>query len=314
MNILIAGGAGFIGSNLTNYHLKKKDHVFVIDNLITGSQKNIESFFPNTNFHFIEDDITKLNFSSLPGFDIIYHLASPASPVQYKKYPIETLLTNSIGTHNLLEFFKKSNSKSLVIASTSEVYGDPLIHPQTENYWGNVNPVGIRACYDEGKRFSEAISTTYFRKYNLNIRIARIFNTYGPNMEKEDGRVVSNFIYQALTNKPITIYGKGTQTRSFCYVSDMTKALYLLATTPNIRGEIINLGNPSEKSILELANIVKNLANSKSSIVFRPIDEDDPRQRKPDITKAKTKLNWEPKIPLKEGLLKTMEYFKKRFI
>lgn len=314
MNILIAGGAGFIGSNLTCFHLKKKDTVFVIDNLITGSLKNIECYLPNKNFHFIEEDIVHNNFSSLPSFDIIYDLASPASPIQYKKYPVETLLSNSAGTFNLLEFFRISKSKVFVLASTSEIYGDPLIHPQTEDYWGNVNPVGVRSCYDEGKRFAESITTTYIRKFNLDIRIARIFNTYGPNMEKNDGRVISNFIYQALTKKPITVYGKGTQTRSFCYVSDMVRALNSLATAKITTDRIINLGNPSEKSILELANIVKDLTKSSSSIVFKPIGEDDPKKRRPNITKAKTILNWEPTISLKEGLLKTIEYFKKRFI
>lgn len=229
MKILITGGAGFIGSNLAGHHLKKNDNVCVIDNLITGNKKNIEEFLPLETFHFIQKDITAFDYSSFDQFDIIYHLASPASPIQYQKYPIETLLTNSVGTHKLLEFFRISKSTTFILASTSEIYGDPLVHPQPETYFGNVNPTGLRSCYDEGKRFSESLCMSYFRKYYLNIRIARIFNTYGPKMEKDDGRVVSNFITQSLTRKPLTIYGDGSQTRSFCFVSDMIEALYKLA-------------------------------------------------------------------------------------
>lgn len=318
MNILITGGGGFIGSNLTAFHLEKNDVVFVIDNLITGSRKNISRFLTNKNFHFYQSDVLTFNLPrrqagfSLPTyFDLIYHLASPASPIQYKKYPIETLLTNSQGTHNLLQFLKKSLSKNFVLASTSEVYGDPLVHPQKEDYWGNVNPNGIRSCYDESKRFAESLAMNYFRKHKLNIRIARIFNTYGPNMEKNDGRVVSNFIIEALTNKPITIYGDGKQTRSFCYISDMVNGLYLLATKTNIAGSIINLGNSIERSVLELAKIIKNLTKSSSKIVFQPIEEDDPKKRKPDISKAKKLLGWTPKVSIEDGLIKTIDYFKK---
>lgn len=319
MNILITGGAGFIGSNLTAFHLEKNDIVFVIDNLITGSKKNIEPFLKNKNFHFYQLDIITFNLPrrqagfSLQAshFDLVYHLASPASPIQYKKYPIETLLTNSQGTYNLLQFLKKSRSKNFVLASTSEVYGDPLVHPQKEDYWGNVNPNGIRSCYDESKRFAEALTMNYFRKYHLNIRIARIFNTYGPNMERNDGRVVSNFIIEALTNKPIIIYGDGKQTRSFCYVSDMIEGLYLLATKPDLEGTIINLGNPNEKSILELAKIIKKLTKSNSKIIFQSIEEDDPKKRKPDISKAKKLLGWNAKVSIEEGLIKTIDYFKK---
>lgn len=311
MNILIAGGAGFIGSNLTNFHLKRKDTVFVIDNFITGSIENIKPFFKQNSFHFIQEDIVNYNFTKLPTFDIIYHLASPASPIQYKKYPIETLLANSQGTFKLLEFFKKSKSRSFVLASTSEVYGDPMVHPQLENYWGNVNPVGIRSCYDEGKRFAEALTMAYFRKFKLNIRIARIFNTYGPYMEQNDGRVISNFIIQALTKKPITIYGDGKQTRSFCYVSDMVRGLYLLASTEKIAGEIINLGNPNEKTISQISILIKEMVETKAKIIFQSIDSDDPKKRKPNISKAIQMLKWKPDVSLNTGLQKTINYFSK---
>ncbi len=311
MNILIAGGAGFIGSNLSEYHLKHHDHVFVIDSLITGSLEKIKPFFKNNFFHFIHEDIVSYDFSKLTSFNIIYHLASPASPIQYKKFPIETLLANSKGTHNLLEFASKNKKCVFVLASTSEVYGDPLVHPQPENYWGNVNPNGIRSCYDEGKRFSEALAMAYFRKFNIDLRIARIFNTYGPNMEKNDGRIVSNFVVQALEGKPLTIYGSGRQTRSFCYVSDMIRGLYLLATTEKMAGQIINLGNPVEKSVLEMAEIIKEITKTKSRTVFLPIDSDDPKKRKPDISKAKQLLKWSPRISLQEGLQKTINHFSK---
>ncbi len=310
MRILITGGAGFIGSNLCRFHLRKNDEVFVIDNLITGKRENIKPLLSDVNFHFLENDITIFDFSSLTHFDIVYHLASPASPIQYKKHPIETLLVNSAGTNKVLEFLKSSGKGTLVLASSSEVYGDPAKHPQTEDYWGNVNPVGARSCYDEGKRFAEALTMAYFNKYHLSVRIARIFNTFGPNMEKDDGRVVSNFIVQSLTGKPLTIYGQGLQTRSFCFVSDMVEALYLLATVKKIDGEIFNLGNPQEKTIIELAQMIKKLTQGSSNIAFREIDEDDPRRRKPDITKAKQILGWQPKVTLEEGIEKTIAYFK----
>jgi nucleoside-diphosphate-sugar epimerase len=311
MKILIAGGAGFIGSNLTSSHLQKKDEVVVIDNLITGSEKNIDEFKLDKNFQFIKADIVTFDFTSLSTFDIVYHLASPASPPQYQKYSIETLQTNSLGTNNLLDFFRKSKSRTFVFTSTSEIYGDPLVHPQIETYFGNVNSVGPRSCYDEGKRFAEALCMAYVRKYYLNIRIARVFNTYGPKMEKIDGRVVSNFITQALTHKPITIYGDGSYTRSFCYVSDMVEGLMRLAAKKNIGGEIFNLGNPCEKSILYLATMIKKLIASRSVITHLPTPVDDPKRRKPDITKAKSILRWSPKMPLETGLKKTIEYFRK---
>jgi nucleoside-diphosphate-sugar epimerase len=306
MRILITGGAGFIGSHLTKFHLSKNDNVTVIDNFVTGNKDNLTN---NNNLKIIEADITNYNFSNLPAFDIIYDLASPASPKDFKNLSMEILKTNSVGLINLLDFFVKSNSGTFVFSSTSEIYGDPLEHPQKETYFGNVNSVGLRSCYDEGKRFAEALMMAYQRRFKSNIRIARIFNTYGPNMQKEDGRVVSNLVNQAINNQPLTIYGNGKQTRSLCYVSDMVEGLYLLATTKNISGEIINIGNPNEKTILEIADIIKKLTGSKSEIVFKEIGADDPKRRCPDISKAKKLLNWEPKVGLEDGLLKTINYF-----
>jgi nucleoside-diphosphate-sugar epimerase len=306
MRILITGGAGFIGSHLTKFHLSKNDNVTVIDNFVTGNKDNLTN---NNNLKIIEADITNYNFSNLPAFDIIYDLASPASPKDFKNLSMEILKTNSVGLINLLDFFVKSNSGTFVFSSTSEIYGDPLEHPQKETYFGNVNSVGLRSCYDEGKRFAEALMMAYQRRFKSNIRIARIFNTYGPNMQKEDGRVVSNLVNQAINNQPLTIYGNGKQTRSLCYVSDMVEGLYLLATTKNISGEIINIGNPNEKTILEIADIIKKLTGSKSEIVFKEIGADDPKRRCPDVSKAKKLLNWEPKVGLEDGLLKTINYF-----
>jgi len=308
MNILITGGAGFIGSHLTKFHLSKNDDVTVIDNFVTGNRMNIP---PANNLKIIEADITNYNFSNLPTFDIVYDLASPASPKDFKNLSLEILKTNSIGLINLLDFFVKSNSGTFVFSSTSEIYGDPLEHPQKETYFGNVNSVGLRSCYDESKRFAEALMMAYFRKYKKDIRIARIFNTYGPFMKKNDGWVVSNLVNQAIDNQPLTIYGNGKQTRSLCYVSDMVEGLYSLAMTENISGEIINIGNPNEKTILEIADIIKKLVGSKSEIVFKEIGADDPKRRCPDITKAKKILSWEPKVALEEGLLKTINYFSK---
>ncbi len=310
MKILITGGAGFIGSNLLSHHLKTNDDVYIIDNLITGKIRHIEEFLSLKNVHFLEDDIVTFDYAKLPSFDIIYHLASPASPPRYLQYPIETLITNSQGTVRVLDFFRKSKSKSFVLASTSEVYGDPLVHPQPEEYFGNVSSLGLRSCYDEGKRFAESISMAYFRKYYLNIRIARIFNTYGPKMEKDDGRVVSNFITQALTHQPLTIYGDGLHTRSFCFVSDMIEGLYKLATKKNISGQVVNLGNPLEKTVLELATMVKKFTNSPSVITHLEASPEDPKRRKPSISKAQQLLRWNPKVSLEIGLKKTIEYFK----
>jgi len=314
--VLIAGGAGFIGSNLTTFHLQKNDFVFVIDNLITGNKKNIQGFFSHQNFKFLKKDIQKLTINDLPysQFDIFYHLASPASPIQYQKHPLETIFANVFGTKNLLDLFLKTKSKVFIFSSTSEIYGDPLVHPQKEDYFGNVNPLGERACYDESKRLAETLIINYYRQFKCDLRIARIFNTYGPNMEKDDGRVISNFIYQALKNKPLTIFGNGQQTRSLCYVDDMVEGLYLLAQKNNLAGEVFNLGNPDERKIIDLAYLIKKLTQSSSKIVFLPKKNDDPRKRKPDIKKAKEILKWNPKIKLEEGLKKTISYFKTHFI
>ena len=306
MNILITGGAGFIGSHLTKFHLSKNDEVTVIDNFVTRNKKNLLS--DSESLKIVEADITNYNFSNLPTFDIIYDLASPASPKDFKSLSIEILKTNSLGLINILDFFVKSNSKTLVFSSTSEVYGDPLEHPQKESYFGHVNPVGPRSCYDEGKRFAEALMMAYFRKNNKDIRIARVFNTYGPFMKKDDGRVVSNFINQALNHEPLTIYGNGAQTRSFCYISDMVEGLYRLAMSDI--NEPVNLGNPDEKTIIEFAKIIIKLTNTKSKIEFKQLPEDDPKTRRPDISKAKKLLKWEPKISLEDGLKRTIGYFR----
>ncbi len=314
--VWIAGGAGFIGSHLCEKLLAEGYQVVCIDNLITGNQENIRSFLEHPSFSFIHQDIirfTLIEAKNLPKPDFIFHLASPASPSKYSKtsyinYPIETLLVNSIGTYNLLEITKSSNARFL-FASTSEVYGDPLVSPQPESYFGNVNSIGVRSVYDEGKRFGEALTMSYVRKYSVDARIARIFNNYGPRMLEDDGRVVSNFIVQAIQNKPLTVYGKGEQTRSFCYISDMIDGLKLLMFKDSIKGEVVNLGNPNEKKISDFATIVQETMQSRSQIIFEDLPEDDPKKRKPDITKAMQLLNWEPKVGLEEGLRKTIEYF-----
>ena len=315
MKVLITGGAGFIGSHLSALFTEKKHQGYIVDNLLTSTKKNLETISHQKNLTFIKADLCEpVSLKPLlkKNFDIIYHLASPASPVQYERFPLAALKVNSFGTYYLLELLKKSKKTAFVYASTSEVYGDPLVHPQTESYWGNVNSFGPRSCYDEAKRFGEALCYTYLHKEKLNIRVARIFNTYGPNMEKEDGRVISNFIVQALTNSPLTIFGDGSQTRSFCYVDDLIQALYLMGQKP-IKGQIVNLGNPQEISVLEIAKKIKTLTNSHSSLVFKPLPQDDPRRRKPDITKAKKLLEWEPHHTLNKGLESTIAYFKKRF-
>ncbi|MDO8582975.1 MAG: SDR family oxidoreductase [bacterium] len=315
--VLVAGGAGFIGSHLCKSLLDDNYKVICVDNFITSDRKNIEGLLSNPNFQFIEQDIA-LDLSSfishLSSLDYIFHLASPASPNKksprsYINFPIETLLANSMGSYNLLELSRKFNSKFLY-ASSSEIYGDPEISPQGENYFGNVNPNGIRSVYDEGKRFGEAITFGYVRKYNLDARIVRIFNTYGPVMQPDDGRVVSNFINQAIKNERITVYGKGTQTRSFCYVDDMVSGIKSAIFSSNTKGEVFNLGNPDERSILDIAKLIKNMTDSKSEIVFEDLPEDDPKVRKPDISHAKEVLGWEPKTGTEEGLRKTIDYFK----
>lgn len=310
--VIVAGGAGFIGSNLCKFLLEKGYKVICLDNFLTSDRENLEKLNENENFSFLEKNVIDLDIDSLPEFDVLFHLASPASPNakstrSYVAYPIETLLVNSHGTYNLLEAAKKRNAKFLY-ASTSEVYGDPDVSPQPENYFGNVNSVGVRSVYDEAKRFGEAITSAYVRKYDLDARIVRIFNTYGPNMRADDGRVVSNFICQALKNEPITIYGDGLQTRSFCFISDLVEGLFKAMFTDGTKGEVINLGNPDERTIKEIAEIVKELTVSSSEIINEEAPPDDPHTRKPDITKAKRILDWEPQVELSEGLKKTIEY------
>lgn len=313
--VLVAGGAGFIGTNLCESLLKDNLKVVCVDNFISSDRKNLNKLLDNPNFRFVEHDITKPfednNFSEI---NFIFHLASPASPNKksaksYINFPIETLLANSIGTKHLLDLAKKNNAKFLY-TSSSEVYGDPEISPQKEDYFGNVNPNGARSVYDEGKRFGEAITMAYFRKFSLDTRIVRIFNTYGPSMQADDGRVVSNFINQAIKNEPLTIYGEGKQTRSFCFVSDMVLGLKLAMFEDKTAGEVINLGNPNEKTILELAEKIKTLSKSSSVFVYEHLPEDDPKTRNPDISKAKRILGWEPKVDINNGLIKTIEYFK----
>jgi len=305
---VVAGGAGFVGSHLCDLLLEKGMQVICVDNLITGRKSNISHLKGNDNFKFLELDISKDEIPEA-GIDYILHLASPASPVDYQKNPEETALVNSVGTRNLLILADKNKAR-LLFASTSEIYGDPLEHPQKETYWGNVNSYGPRSCYDESKRFGEALIYIYIHKYDVDARIVRIFNTYGPRMQKNDGRVVSNFINQALENRPLTIYGDGTQTRSFCYVSDLVEAIVKVILKDGLKGEVFNLGNPGEYTMLELAEKIKNLTDSKSEIVFTPLPKDDPKKRRPDISKAKAILGWEPKVLVDEGLGKTIEYYK----
>lgn len=313
MKVLITGAAGFIGSNLAKTLLEQQHQVFCVDNFITGSQQNIDLLTEDKKFQFFKGNVEDFDFSSLGKVDLIFHLASPASPVQYIKHPVQTMTANSQGTKNLLDSMLKTKSNRFVLASTSEIYGNPQVHPQPEDYWGNVSPNGERSCYDESKRFAEALTMTYFRLHDLDVRIARIFNTYGPNMEKDDGRVISNFICQSLAGEPITVYGDGSQTRSFCFVSDMVAGLTFLGMKDALKGEVVNLGNPDERTILDIAKLIKQETGAKSKIVFKPKGKDDPERRKPNITKAKKLLDWEPKIPLKEGLDETIEYFRSRF-
>jgi UDP-glucuronate decarboxylase len=303
--ILITGGAGLIGSHLAKRLVKLGNYVIVMDNFFTGSKKNLSSLTKLDNFELIEHDITKPFKVEVQE---IYNLACPASPINYQKSPIKTVETCVLGAINCLELARTINAKVLQ-ASTSEIYGNPQKHPQNENYWGNVNPIGIRSCYDEGKRVSETLFFDFHREANVDIRIARIFNTYGPNMSSNDGRVISNFIFQALINKDITVYGDGIQTRCFCYITDMVEGLISLMDFKDFTGPI-NLGSPNEITIKKLAELIINLCGSKSSIEYCKLPQDDPVQRQPDISLAQKKLNWTPKISLEEGLKTTIDYFK----
>ena len=304
--VLITGGAGFIGAHLCRFLLDKDYRVICLDNLLTGRKENIKPLLKNKNFVFKKHDIT-LSIKIKEHIDYVLHFASPASPVFYLNYPIKTLKVNSLGTHNALGIAKTKKAVFL-LASTSEVYGDPLIHPQPETYWGNVNCLGPRGVYDESKRFAEAITIAYHKKHKLNVKICRIFNTYGPLMRSDDGRVIPNFIEQALANKKITIYGKGTQTRSFCYVDDLMKAIYKLMLSKQTGP--INLGSPFEMSMLELAKMIIELTNSKSKLCYKGLPEDDPKVRRPNISLAKKHLKWQPEIKVEEGLKKTIKWFR----
>ena len=303
--ILVTGGAGFIGSHLCERLVKEENKVTCIDNFVTGSKENIKELMENDLFELIEADICNKSDLEKP-FSQIYNLASIASPLDYQEKPIETLMVGSVGVKQILDLALKNKSRFLH-TSTSEVYGDPLEHPQREDYWGNVNPIGIRSCYDESKRFAESLVMTYNRVHKLDTRIARIFNTYGPRMQQEDGRAVPNFITQALNGEPITVYGDGEQTRSFCFISDMVQGLINLMNSSFI--EPVNLGNPNEMKLIDLAEKVKQLTKSNSEIVFEELPSDDPKQRKPDISRAEKELNWKPVVSLEEGLKQTISYF-----
>lgn len=308
--VLVTGGAGFLGSFLCERLLKEGCDVVCVDNFYTGTKRNIIHLMENPYFEFIRHDIT---FPLYLEVDEIYNLACPASPIHYQNDPVQTTKVNVHGSINMLGLAKRLKAKILQ-ASTSEVYGDPTVHPQTESYWGNVNCIGIRSCYDEGKRCAETLFFDYHRQHNLSIRVVRIFNTYGPRMHPNDGRVVSNFILQALRNHDITVFGDGTQSRSFCFVDDMVDGMIRMMNAPDDFSGPVNIGNPNEFSIMELAGKVIGLTGSKSKIIYQPLPEDDPLQRQPDIALAKERLGWEPKIQLEEGLKRTIEYFKESVI
>ena len=303
--ILITGGSGFLGSHLCEKLLNKNNHILCIDNYFTSSKKNVLHLQKYTNFEIKRHDIT---FPLYTEVDEIYNLACPASPIHYQKDPVQTTKVNVLGAINMLGLAKRTKAK-IFQASTSEIYGDPKFSPQKENYWGNVNPIGIRSCYDEGKRAAETLFFDYYRQHRVSIKVARIFNTYGPKMANNDGRVISNFIVQCLKNKPITIYGNGSQTRSFCFVDDMINGIILFMRSKKKITGPLNLGNPVELSIKKIAHTIKELTGSRSKIIFKKLPLDDPTQRKPDISQAKKILNWSPKIKLDEGLKKTISYF-----
>jgi len=307
LRTLVTGGAGFLGSHLCEYLLNKEHEVICMDNLITGSKQNI-SGIKNGNFHFVNHNVSE--FIDLDGdLDYILHFASPASPIDYLELPIQTLKVGALGTHNALGVAKAKNA-TFLLASTSEVYGDPLVHPQPEEYWGNVNPIGPRGVYDEAKRFAEAITMAYHRTHDINTKIVRIFNTYGPRMRIKDGRAIPNFLKQALTGEDLTIYGNGSQTRSFCYVTDLVEGIYRLLMSD--QHEPVNIGNPVEMTIQQMANKILQASQSQSKIVQLPLPEDDPKTRQPNITLARKLLDWEPKVSLDEGLESTLKYFKQQ--
>jgi dTDP-glucose 4,6-dehydratase len=308
--VLITGGAGFIGSHLADLFIKKGYQVICVDNLITGKMENIEHLLKERAFKFVRHNVT--SFIDVKGpLDHVLHFASPASPVDYLRYPIQTLKVGSLGTHNALGLAKRKGA-AFLLASTSEVYGDPLVNPQPESYWGNVNPIGPRGVYDESKRFAEAITMAYQRVHKMDTKIARIFNTYGERMRLNDGRVIPNFIVQALAGMPITVYGDGTQTRSFCYISDMVDGIHRLLRS-DVR-DPINVGNPEEYTVAELAKTVLKLTGSRSKIVFKPLPVDDPKVRRPNTSKAKRLLGWRPRVDLDDGLTRTIEYFSSKIV
>jgi nucleoside-diphosphate-sugar epimerase len=308
LNILVSGGAGFVGSHLCDALLDAGHSVICVDNLLTGRRANLDTLLPREGFTFVEHDVIQ----PLPtDWDVqaVFNLASPASPVGYLANPIETALVNSQGTYHLLELARR-HSALFLQASTSEVYGDPLVHPQSEDYWGNVNPHGIRSCYDEGKRFAEAITMDFYRVHKLDARLIRIFNTYGPRSQHDDGRVIPNFICRALRGESLPIYGDGNKTRSFCYVDDLVQGIMKAQFTPGTTAKVFNVGNPGEFTLLQLADLVLRLTNSSSRVEMLEAREDDPTRRRPDITRAKAELNWQPTIPLEEGLRRTIEWFR----
>jgi len=305
---VVTGAAGFLGSHLVDLLLARGHRVIGIDNFVTGTVDNISHLGGNPDFKFIEQDVTEFLFLDVP-VNYVWHFASPASPIDYRELPIQTLKVGSLGTHKALGLAKIKGARFL-LASTSEIYGDPLVHPQTEDYWGNVNPIGPRGCYDEAKRFAEALTMAYHNEHGVETRIVRIFNTYGPRMRLQDGRVVPAFISQALKHRPLTVFGRGRQTRSFCYVSDLIEGIYRLMMSGY--DQPVNIGNPAEMTVLEFAKAIIRATGSRSRIVFRPLPEDDPRQRRPDIARARRLLGWGPKVPLAEGLVKTIEYFRRK--
>jgi dTDP-glucose 4,6-dehydratase len=305
---LVTGGAGFLGSHLVDLLLARGHRVVAIDNFVTGSVENIRHLAGDTNFRFIQQDVTEFLFLH-ENVDYVWHFASPASPIDYLELPIQTLKVGSLGTHKALGLAREKGARFL-LASTSEIYGDPLVHPQTEEYWGNVNTIGPRGCYDESKRFAEALVMAYHREHGIPTRIVRIFNTYGPRMRLNDGRVVPSFISQALRNKPMTVFGDGNQTRSFCYCSDLIEGIYRLMMSGH--SQPVNIGNPHEMTMLEFAREIISATGSRSRMVFRPLPQDDPKQRRPDITRAKRWLHWEPRVTLAKGLKATIAYFREK--